>query len=199
VADLKWYIENYGAASLAITTLIGLILKFRKCLKDVIRTIILSNNFHAIFGDTPAGSIKILHETIQKSNDILEVRMRISERYLKIGLYVCDLQGKAVWLNDVICEMFGLDSRCMLGFGWLEAIHPKDRERVNEEWLYAIHHEIAYNSSYTICNHRTNTSMNVKTTAIAVMDDHDHIVCYVGYLEVKSMKPLDCEFNDHNH
>ena len=136
MADLKWFIENYGAASLAITTLIGLLLKFRKCAKNAIRTFILSDDFYNLFGDTLASTIKMLHDSVQKSNDILEVRMRISERYLKIGLYVCDLEGKAVWLNDVICEMFGLDSRSMLGFGWLQAIHPCDRERVNEEWIY---------------------------------------------------------------
>jgi PAS domain S-box-containing protein len=196
VADLKWFIENYGAASLAITTLIGLLLKFRKCAKNAIRTFLLSNDFYNLFGDTPASTIKMLHDSVQKSNDILEVRMRISERYLKIGLYVCDLEGKAVWLNDVICEMFGLDSRSMLGFGWLQAIHQHDRERVNEEWMYAINKELTYNSSYTICNCRSNISLNVKTTAIAVVDDKGKNVCYVGYLEVKNIAGLDCEFNN---
>ena len=193
--NLKWLIINYGAVTLLITTIIGVILKFRKLLTHAIRSFILSNNFYILFGDTPANSIKTLHDNIQKANNILEVRMRISERYLKIGIYVCDLEGKAIWLNDVICEMFGLDSRSMLGFGWLQAIHDSDRERVHEEWLYSIDKQIAYHTSYTICNHRTNTSMCVDTCALAIVNEHGKPVCYVGYLEIKTKKPLDCEFN----
>jgi PAS domain S-box-containing protein len=38
----------------------------------------------------------------------------------------------------------------MLGHGWLQAVHPEDRERVAAAWRHATSHEIVYESEYRL-------------------------------------------------
>ncbi len=190
---VKWSLEHYEVFLFVGTGLLSLSSKFRKMVKDVIRSVNLSNRFHTAYGDSPAETIKALHEAIQTAHDVLEIRQQISEKYLKIGVYICDLDGKCVWSNEYLNEMFGLDSKDMKGFGWLQAIHPKDRKRVHEEWLYSINENIQYNCEYTVCNPRDGRLIHIRTEAVAVVDEQDTKKCYVGYLYVKSIDDLNCK------
>ena len=191
---VKLLIENYGSAALVITTLFGILVKSRRNIKYAIRSLITGHRFNVLFGDTPAETIKKLYESIQNSHDLLEVKQQIYERFLEIGVYICDLEGKCTFTNDYLNEIFGLDSRDMRGFGWLQAIHSEDRKRVHETWLYAIREGIAYNCEYTICNYREEKSFDVRTTAIAVTDEKDIKTFYVGYITLVSTRKLDCHF-----
>lgn len=182
---LNWLIGNYGTISIAIVTIIGLLAKTRRYINHAIRSIILGVRFHDVFGDNPAGSIKALHDAIQSSHDTLEVRVKIAERVLKIGIYICGLDGKCIWTNEHLNEMFGLDSTEMAGLGWLQAIIPEDRKRVHEEWMYSVKEGLEYNCRYTIYNKRSGKYTKVFTSAIAVLNDSDQKQCYVGYLKIE--------------
>jgi len=186
--------SNYGFISIVLATLFGAAVKFRRHMKNAIRSTMLSNRFHDIFGPTPADAVKILHDTIQTSVGLLEVRQQIAEKYLKIGIYICDLDGKCTWTNDYLNSMFGLDSNEMRGYGWLQAVHPADRQRTNNEWQYAIKNNIAYNCEYTICNKKDCIAIKVLAEAVAVLNDQDEIQCYVGYLGIVGETPLKCSF-----
>lgn len=190
---LEWCAEHYELLLFIGTCLLSFSTKFRKMVKDVLRSVNLSNRFHSAYGDTPAETIKALHEAIQTAHDVLEIRQQISEKYLKIGVYICDLDGKCLWSNEYLNEMFGLDSQAMKGFGWLQAIHSKDRKRVHEEWLYSIKEGIQYNCEYTICNLRDGRLIDARTEAVVVIDDNNEKKCYVGYLSIKSVETMNCK------
>jgi len=192
---LNWVVSNYGTISLVVVFIFGLIVKIRSYIKHAINAIIIGHHFGRVFGQTPAETIKEIHETIQTAHDILQIRQQISERYLKIGVYMCDLEGRCVWTNDYINEMFGLDSTDMRGFGWLTGIHTSDRKRVFDEWIHAVKNNMGYSYEYTICNVRDEVSLLVKTTAVCVIDDNNEKKCYIGYLQIKNSKPLECNFS----
>lgn len=182
---LKWLSDNYGTISVSAVAVIGIITKGWRYIKHAIRTVVLGVRFYHVFGDNPADSIKTLYEAVQTSHDTLEVRVKIAERFLKIGIYICGVDGKFLWTNEHLQELMGLDSQDMLGFGWLQAIAPEDRKRVHEEWMYAVKEGIEYNCKYTIVNHRTNKLIQVSTTAISVVNDAEQKQCYVGYLSIE--------------
>lgn len=184
---LSWALQNYGTVSLILGAIIAFFTKGRRFINNAIRTYVLGNRFHDIFGDTPADFIKEIHETIQKSHDVLEIRQQISEKYLKIGIYICQLDGKLTWSNECLNNMFGLDSEDMKGFGWLQSVSSHDRKRIHEAWMYCIHEQIAYNEKYIIINHRDQLVFDVCTHAVAVIDDQKNIQCYVGYLVVNKV------------
>ncbi len=181
--DLKWFIDNYGVISAVVGVLFGLLIKFRKCIKNATHIINLGHNFYALFGTDPAKKIKDLISEIQTCNEISELRRRLIEKKIKLGIFICDTEGRCIWSNDFLNNMFGLDSTEMKGLGWLKSIIPEDRQRVNDEWMYSVHHQTAYESDYVIFNRRDGISLNVRASAMAVLNDSEKIECYVGHLE----------------
>lgn len=182
---LKYVLDNYGTISLLVVTVVGFIVKFRRFIKNAIKSFMLGNRFYAVYGEDPVQAIKQIHEAIQNAHNTLEIRQSISEKYLKIGVYICSTTGKCIWANDQICEIFGLDSSDMKDFGWLSSIETSERKRVHENWMYAVTNQISYTESYVVCNHRNGEKIKISTEAIAVVDDSDEIQCYVGYITIK--------------
>ena len=187
--DLKFWIDNYGTISLLLGVFIGVATKVRRLIKNAARSIMLGNSFHTTFGDTPAETIKSILDSIRTSHDAIEIRAKILERVSKIGIFMCEKDGRCTFVNDYLADMFGLDSQEMINFGWLESVHYNDRQRVNDEWLYAIKNNIAYSCEYVIVNERDKTSMSVVARAASVINKKNEVQCYIGYLTV--LKVLD--------
>jgi PAS domain-containing protein len=191
ISDIvSWLVSNYGIVTAGITTAISLILFLKKWIKNAIRSFHLSNKLHSIFGDSPAEKIRDTQDLYDAAKSLLEARVSISEQWLKIGVYICDKDGACTWTNEHLNNIFGLDSKDMLGFGWLAAIDQDDRKRVNEEWLYSINNKIPYSSAYFIRNTRDNLLISIKTKALAVVDNEDEVHCYIGYLTEQSRSSL---------
>ena len=180
---LTWAVNNYATILSGITFLFGIAVVCKKWIVSGIRSINLSSRFHVHFGNYPADKIKEIHETIRKSHNILEIRQSISEKYLQIGIFMCEAEtGKCLWSNDYLNEFFGLDSASMRGFDWLLAIDEDERARVHELWMAAVKNKTPYDCEYTVINQRDSSKRCVTAHAIAVLDESDKIVCYVGYI-----------------
>lgn len=187
---VSWLFDNYGLITAGLSTAVGTFLFLKKWIKNAIRSFNLSDKFHTIFGDNPADKIKEDQELHRFAKDLLEIRLSISEQWLKIGVYICDKNGACTWTNDHINNTFGLDSQDMLGCGWLSSIDNSDRKRVNDEWVYAIANKIPYDAEYKVVNLRDNLIISVKTKALAVVDQDDNVKCYIGYLRENHRSPI---------
>jgi PAS domain S-box-containing protein len=55
----------------------------------------------------------------------------------RVALYQTDAQGRCVYVNTALCELFGLSEKEALGVGWLDRVHPEDRDRVSAARQYA--------------------------------------------------------------
>jgi len=51
-----------------------------------------------------------------------------------VGIYLTDLDGQCLYVNQKWCDMAGMRLEEALGNGWVNALHPDDRERVNAQW-----------------------------------------------------------------
>ncbi|MGY0560396.1 PAS domain-containing protein [Luteimonas sp. A277] len=51
-----------------------------------------------------------------------------------LGLMRTDAQGRCTYVNRTWQALAGVSQEQALGNGWLEAVHPEDRERVAEQW-----------------------------------------------------------------
>lgn len=194
---IRWIVENYGTISAVLAGLFSSYILIKKWGNHAINSIMLSNKFHNVFGTTPVETIHELHRKIREDFNILELRQQISERYTKIGIYITDLAGQCIWTNDYLNEIFGKDSRDMLGSGWLSGIHRKDRRHVHEEWVYSVKNGLNFSYEYTICNDKDRISIRARSIAVPVVDEHElkSLHSYVGYLVITEINnsPCDCE------
>src|SRR5580765_1134399 len=54
------------------------------------------------------------------------------------GIFESDADGQGRYVNRSFLDYTGLSPEQAAGSGWVEAIHPADRERVVGEWLAAV-------------------------------------------------------------
>jgi PAS domain S-box-containing protein len=59
-----------------------------------------------------------------------------------IGIFRADREGRWVYVNQRWSEMTGRAAETALGYGWLEAVHPKDREATERLWKTAAEMEM---------------------------------------------------------
>jgi PAS domain S-box-containing protein len=70
----------------------------------------------------------------EKSIRESEELFRLLSSAAPIGIVRCDREGRIVYANQRWGEMMGRAPDSALGFGWMDAIHPDDRENVEKTW-----------------------------------------------------------------
>lgn len=55
-----------------------------------------------------------------------------------VGIFRTDPDGACLFVNERWCQLAGIDPIAAAGTGWVQAIHPADRDRVLDEWQAAI-------------------------------------------------------------
>lgn len=67
-----------------------------------------------------------------------ERRFRTLTQQLPIGVFVTELQGQYLYVNERWCRLSGLTAEQAIGLVWTQAVHPDDRDYVLLEWRRAI-------------------------------------------------------------
>lgn len=65
-----------------------------------------------------------------------------------VGIFWTDLAGACVFVNDRWSEFAGIPAAAALGSGWLQAVHPDDRDQVLAEWMAAVAERRAFHMEY---------------------------------------------------
>lgn len=87
-----------------------------------------------------------------------------------VPTYETTADGACIRANHRLCQLFGLGQKEMFGFGWMSAVTPADRERVNEAWQTAVAMECAYEDEYTVVNQVTHKPVKCRTMATPIKD-----------------------------
>lgn len=108
-----------------------------------------------------------------------EQRFRALLQQLPAGIFLTDAQGEIRYVNDRWRLLAGLTAEQAAGSGWIQALHPDDRESVLQTWREAIQ-----NSAEFVAEHRFRTpSGRVKwlnTRATPLLDRAGRITGYLG-------------------
>lgn len=138
---------------------------------------------HAELGDEPITRLLEILRDIEASHGELEIRQRLAERHLEIGVYVCDKHGKCTWANDWLCESLGIDSSRIKDYGWISAIATSEQVRVHEHWQKCVASGLPYEETYQV--EPSNPDLprwTARAGAWPVSNRAGDIVCYVGYI-----------------
>ncbi len=68
-----------------------------------------------------------------QSEQVLRQRAQGIMAEMPIGLFGTDPRGGCTWTNPRWREIFGLEEQECLGMGWMEVLHPEDRQMVIDE------------------------------------------------------------------
>ena len=66
-----------------------------------------------------------------------ERRFRALALRAPVGIYRCDLKARCTFANQEWCRLAGMSDEEARGHGWVNALHPDDRERCQKAWLQA--------------------------------------------------------------
>ncbi|PSB52997.1 PAS domain-containing sensor histidine kinase [filamentous cyanobacterium Phorm 6] len=65
-----------------------------------------------------------------------------------VGIFYTDALGDCLYVNERWCQISGMTCDEALGKGWLQGIHPDDRQRVCAEWYSAAQQKLPFKSEY---------------------------------------------------
>jgi PAS domain S-box-containing protein len=65
-----------------------------------------------------------------------------------IGFFLADVEGSCTYINSIWSQTSGCRLRQALGWRWLRAVHPEDRDWVEAAWLRFVKHEESFNHEY---------------------------------------------------
>ncbi|QTN23831.1 response regulator [Rhizobacter sp. AJA081-3] len=77
-----------------------------------------------------------------------EARFRELATTAPVGIFQTDSHGLCVYVNERWCTMAGMAPAEALGSGWMRAVHPGDRSRVQQAWLAGVEGHAPFDLRY---------------------------------------------------
>ena len=96
-----------------------------------------------------------------------------------VGVFQTDADGSCLFVNDRWCEYAAMAREAALGNGWLQAIHPDDRERVATEWAASVADQRDFELEYRI-QRPDGETLWMTGSATALTDPDGTISGYIG-------------------
>jgi PAS domain S-box-containing protein len=117
----------------------------------------------------------------------IEIHLRSSEQRLQaifdnvpLGLYITGNQG-CEFANHYWLSLMGLTLESALGIGWMQAIHPEDREWVLRESIEAKNASRSFEAEYRFVDRDGNIYWMLDR-AVPIRDHTDQVQFYQGFL-----------------
>mgnify|MGYP006276002049 CR=1 FL=1 len=144
------------------------------------------NTYLSLITEVPE-SIK----NIEKSQTLLYSEVQLQSKIitavldtLELAHFLCDSAGKCIKVNSKWITLTGLPEREALGHNWLLAIHPEDREHVQERWQDMLTNYTPFEEVFRYQHRLTHEVTTVKCHATDVMDDLGNRVFILGFSRV---------------
>ncbi|MBC8144811.1 MAG: response regulator, partial [bacterium] len=125
-----------------------------------------------------------------------EARFRTMADFAPVMIWVTDPSGQCTYLNNKWYEFTGVSSRQGEGFGWLESLHPDDRENANAKFLVSNERREAFRVEYRMRRHDGEDRWVIDSAAPRFGIDGD----YLGYIgsvtDITDVKRIETDLRD---
>jgi PAS domain S-box-containing protein len=119
--------------------------------------------------------LELASAELQKSERRYQTLASISP----VGIFRTDAEGATTYVNPKWCEISGLSVNDALGDGWLDAVHPDDKEHLRQGWQASTQLHKPSFSDYRFVR-PDGTMAWVMGQAVPEMNSENQIVGYVG-------------------
>lgn len=97
-----------------------------------------------------------------------------------VGIFYTDDSGDCLYVNERWCQITGISCEKAFGQGWVESIHPDDRDRIFAEWYRAAQEKLPFKSEYRF-QHLSNDQVRwVFGQAVGKIGENGEVKGYVG-------------------
>jgi PAS domain S-box-containing protein len=108
-----------------------------------------------------------------------ENRFRILATVSPVGIYQTDANGKVTYVNEKWCAITDLSAMESMGDGWRQALHPEDREEVEENWSELLRTEGIYKNEQRY-QRKDGGSVFCLVQVLPVINENEEVVGFVG-------------------
>ncbi|MEK7322101.1 MAG: EAL domain-containing protein [Pseudomonadota bacterium] len=122
-----------------------------------------------------------LEESLSEAVWFSEEKLRQTALVAPVGIFRTDAKGECVYANAYSCEIVGLTPAACMGRGWMNSLHPDDRERVISQWSAAVVAERNFRDEYRLI-HASGEIIWVLGAAVPERDGAGKLIGYVGSL-----------------
>ncbi|MBI5921373.1 MAG: EAL domain-containing protein [Betaproteobacteria bacterium] len=108
-----------------------------------------------------------------------EARFRELTMHAPTGIFQIDCAGNCVFANSRWCEMLDLSAEQALGQGWLQPIHPADRDALKAIWCGAVVPDSQWTMDYRVLR-PDGAVLWVNGTTAALRNENGMVTGYLG-------------------
>lgn len=148
-----------------------------------------------VSADELARSLRYATERQRMEQALLEseARYRALAESIPPLIWTCTPEGQCDYLNQKWVAYTGIPEQQQLGYGWLEQIHPGDREQLLNAWNYSVASGCDYNLEYRIRRFDGEYRW-FKSSGVPLRDTAGKIVKWFGSnTDVQSQKDVEAE------
>jgi PAS domain S-box-containing protein len=110
-----------------------------------------------------------------------EERLRMLMACSPVGIFQTNAKGEGVYINEWFCTLTGLSPESGDGFGWVELLHPDERQRIYDVWMRAVGSGTEYAMEHRMCSPAGKESW-VWARAVPLRDGDGVVTGYLGSL-----------------
>jgi len=119
------------------------------------------------------------HKKTEEALHESEERFRALASNAPVGIFITDLSGRTISVNDYWCQMTGLSEKEANGDGWMLGLHPDDRDRIAKGWQEALKKQSESKAEFRYVRDEGETTW-VQGHAVPLRDANGQHVGYIG-------------------
>ena len=108
-----------------------------------------------------------------------EMRFQTLTSNAPVAIFQTNLNGECTYVNDEWMKYAGMKFEEALGYGWSDALHPEDKERVLEEWQSAVSAGNEFRTELRFLDKNRNATW-LAAKAVALYDSGKKRYGYIG-------------------
>lgn len=152
----------------------------------------MTDKVNYVYDELKPNSGSSVKDSVKRIEDNIIVLMnkhRIILDDYHTGIVETNQKGEITWANATYLELTNRELREILGNGWINAVHPEDRDRVFQEWSQAMQQARNFESTFRILD-QNGSSLVVQGYAFPIKG-RERIQGYIGKIKIVMAEGVD--------
>ncbi len=149
-------------------------------------------NFKDIFHSL---TYKQKFEVAEKAVQLSQSRYHVLTNLVPVGIFMTNVKGETTFVNPKWCSITGISQEQALQDGWLNVVHPDDRDKLRSDWYKAASKREVSDAEYRFLKPDGSITW-VLGQAIPEYNESKQIIGYVGTItDITTIKLYELELS----